>query len=62
MRLCRNGLQLGHNVGRLMAYFAKAGQRDNTLVVFMSDNGAEGYNLGAYGANLSGTCWRKASV
>ncbi|MGY4494229.1 arylsulfatase [Pseudomonas sp. TE3610] len=31
---------LDHNVGRLLDYLASSGQLDNTLVIFMSDNGA----------------------
>lgn len=36
---------LDHNVGRLLDYLQRTGQLDNTLVVFMSDNGpaAEGH-------------------
>lgn len=33
---------LDHNVGRLLAYLKQSGQLDNTLIVFMSDNGAAG--------------------
>lgn len=33
---------LDHNVGRLLDYLKASGQLDNTLVVFMSDNGAAG--------------------
>lgn len=33
---------LDHNVGRLLDYLRQSGQLDNTLVVFMSDNGAAG--------------------
>ena len=33
---------LDHNVGRLLEYLAITGQLDNTLVLFFSDNGAEG--------------------
>lgn len=35
---------LDDNVGRLLAYLQDSGQLDNTLIVFMSDNGAEGNN------------------
>ena len=31
-----------HNVGKILDYLKKIGQYDNTFVVFMSDNGAEG--------------------
>lgn len=33
---------LDENVGRLMDYLEDSGQLDNTLIVFLSDNGAEG--------------------
>jgi len=33
---------LDHNVGRLLAYLKRIGRHDNTLVVFLSDNGADG--------------------
>ncbi|GLZ86978.1 arylsulfatase [Metapseudomonas resinovorans] len=33
---------LDHNVGRLLDYLRESGQLDNTLVVFISDNGAAG--------------------
>lgn len=35
---------LDHNVGRLLDYLRESGQYDNTLIVFMSDNGAAGEN------------------
>jgi arylsulfatase len=35
---------LDHNVGRLIDYLRQSGQYDNTLIVFMSDNGAAGEN------------------
>lgn len=33
---------LDHNIGRLLDHLRQSGQLDNTLVVFMSDNGAAG--------------------
>jgi arylsulfatase len=33
---------LDHNIGRLIEYLKTSGQLDNTLIVFMSDNGAAG--------------------
>ncbi|HET6566164.1 MAG TPA: sulfatase-like hydrolase/transferase, partial [Xanthomonadales bacterium] len=42
---------LDHNIGRLLAYLEQTGLRENTLVVFMGDNGADGldfYNRGPY--------------
>jgi arylsulfatase len=41
---------LDHNVGRLLAFLADAGQLEHTLVLFFSDNGAEGNPIG----NMSG--------
>jgi arylsulfatase len=35
---------LDHNIGRLVEYLRQSGQYDNTLIVFMSDNGAAGEN------------------
>lgn len=35
---------LDHNIGRVIEYLRKSGQYDNTLIVFMSDNGAAGEN------------------
>ncbi|MEK1907594.1 MAG: arylsulfatase [Pseudomonas sp.] len=35
---------LDHNIGRLLDYLRASGQYDNTLIVFMSDNGAAGEN------------------
>jgi arylsulfatase len=34
------------NVGKLFAYLKQTGQYDNTLVVFLSDNGADGMGYG----------------
>jgi arylsulfatase len=42
---------LDHHVGRLVSWLKDNGQYDNTLIVFMSDNGAAGedfYNRGEY--------------
>jgi arylsulfatase A-like enzyme len=33
---------LDHNIGRVVDYLRQSGQYDNTLIVFMSDNGAAG--------------------
>nr|WP_314526367.1 arylsulfatase [uncultured Pseudomonas sp.] len=35
---------LDHNIGRLLDYLRQSGQYDNTLIVFMSDNGAAAEN------------------
>lgn len=37
---------LDDNVGKLVAYLKQIGQYDNTLIVFMSDNGADGMGYG----------------
>ena len=36
------------NIGRVISYLKSTGEYDNTLVMFMSDNGAEGLLLEAY--------------
>ncbi|MHC8350885.1 arylsulfatase [Pseudomonas sp. RT4P38] len=35
---------LDHNIGRLIDYLRQSGQYENTVIVFMSDNGAAGEN------------------
>lgn len=40
---------LDHNIGRLIAYLKANGQYENTLIFFVSDNGAEGFVRGSYG-------------
>lgn len=37
--------RLDQQIGRLIAYLRETGQYDNTVIVFMSDNGAEGASL-----------------
>ncbi len=37
--------RLDANVGKIMEHLASLGQIDNTLIIFMSDNGAEGNNI-----------------
>ncbi|RMG27390.1 MAG: arylsulfatase [Bacteroidetes bacterium] len=37
--------RLDANVGRLMQHLKQSGQYENTLIVFMADNGAEGNNV-----------------
>lgn len=39
---------LDWNIGRVLEYLEKTGERENTLIVFMSDNGAEGASLEAW--------------
>lgn len=36
---------LDHNIGRLVAHLKATGEYDNTLIVFQSDNGAEGWPI-----------------
>ncbi len=45
---------LDTSVGRLFEYLRSAGEYDNTLIVFMSDNGANGAHATAYPGNLDG--------
>jgi len=37
---------LDSHMGRVIEYLKKTGQYDNTFIIFMSDNGAEGNNIG----------------
>lgn len=41
--------RLDANIGKLMEHLASLGLDDNTLVIFMSDNGAEGNNINTIG-------------
>ena len=34
--------QMDHNIGKVLDYLKHTGEYDNTMIVFMSDNGAEG--------------------
>ena len=44
---------LDDNVGRLIAHLKKIGEYDNTMIVFLSDNGPEGtYFMGRYQTNI----------
>lgn len=38
---------MDHHIGRLMEYLKSIGEYDNTLFIFLSDNGPEGADLGA---------------
>ena len=42
---------LDHNIGRLVAYLKAVGEYDNTLIVFQSDNGAEGWPIAPAGTD-----------
>jgi len=39
---------IDHNIGLLFGYLKKTGQGDNTLVIFLSDNGANGFEMHQY--------------
>ncbi len=41
-------------IGRVFDYLKQIGEYDNTVVIFISDNGAEGYDLKATVAGTSG--------
>jgi len=40
--------RLDWNVGKLLEYLDESGERDNTVILFLSDNGAEGHLMEAY--------------
>lgn len=40
--------QLDVNVGRVIDYLRQAGELDHTVIVFLSDNGAEGHDLNVF--------------
>ena len=42
---------LDHNIGRLLDYLKRAGKYENTVIIFSSDNGAEGNNIGTMDSN-----------
>ena len=37
---------MDYHIGRVLDYLEKTGQRDNTIIIFMSDNGAAGFGPG----------------
>ena len=39
---------MDHNIGRVVDYIEQIGELDNTYIMFMSDNGAEGAAYEAY--------------
>lgn len=52
------------NVGRVLKYLEETGELDNTLVLFMSDNGAEGASIEAAPVSISFVppfCYRRCS-
>ncbi|MBT5073277.1 MAG: arylsulfatase [Kordiimonadaceae bacterium] len=42
---------LDRNIGRVIDHLKQIGEYDNTFILFMSDNGAEGNNIGNMGSN-----------
>lgn len=44
--------QIDENIGRVMEYLKATGELDNTFVLFMSDNGAEGAAMEALPVSL----------
>lgn len=42
-----HGPEMDENIGRVLDYLEASGELDNTFVLFMSDNGAEGAALEA---------------
>lgn len=45
--------RVDESIGRLMSYLAENGLRENTLILFVSDNGAEGHDMERYGSNAT---------
>ncbi|SPO07567.1 related to Arylsulfatase [Cephalotrichum gorgonifer] len=43
--------RMDYNIGKVLEYLESTGQRDNTVIFFLSDNGAEGTQLEAAPAN-----------
>lgn len=43
--------RLDQNVGRLLTFLTERGDLDNTVIVFMADNGAEAHRMEFYGGN-----------
>ncbi|WP_170287401.1 arylsulfatase [Halioglobus maricola] len=39
---------IDHHVGRVLSYLEESGKDKNTIVVFMSDNGANGFDMASY--------------
>ena len=44
---------IDHHVGRLIDYLEPSGKLENTIIFFMSDNGAEGYPLDQSFSNMA---------
>lgn len=45
--------RVDENIGQLMRYLSENGLRENTLIVFLSDNGVEGHDMERYGSNVT---------
>ena len=45
--------RVDENVGRLLTYLADSGLKDNTLILFLSDNGVEGHDMERYRSNAT---------
>lgn len=46
---------IDQNIGRVVEWLEKAGKLDNTFILFMSDNGAEGLAMEAQPVSMSHT-------
>ncbi|KAI5918529.1 sulfatase [Camillea tinctor] len=46
--------RMDHNIGRVISHLRTTGQLDTTLILFMSDNGAEGAQFEAFPATAGG--------
>ena len=45
--------RLDENIGRLLAYLTEQGLMENTLILFLSDNGVEGHEMERYRSNVA---------
>ena len=52
--------RIDQEVGKVIRYLEAAGELDNTFVLFMSDNGAEGAALGQ--SSRSQLFWRESAL
>lgn len=53
--------QQDHTIGRVLSYLRETGQLDNTLVIYLSDNGPEGMDDEGAAVNPALTQWVKAN-